>query len=164
MSKKKGKIRIRRAKQADKNLVMKLWAEYLDDKGSDSAGGTVPSSEHNMEVFGNIFDAYVTGEHDGVVLLHAEDAVLMWGDPGGQLFETSLGRSAQGWGIYLRETHRGKGLSAAMRTKAANILKEMGFDSVCGHVDPDNEDALQSAKKFGFKTGGVIVYYDLKEH
>jgi len=160
----KKKIRIRRAKPQDRNLVLKLWGEYLADEGSAAVGGMVPPTEHNMKVFGSIFDAYVSGEHDGVVLLHAEDAVLIWGDPGGQLFETPLGRSAQGWGVYVRKEQRGKGISAALRTKGANILKSMGFESICGQVDLNNDSAWESVDSFGFKVGGTIVYYDLKEH
>jgi GNAT superfamily N-acetyltransferase len=162
MGKKKGKIRIRRAKPEDKKLAMKLWAEYLGNEALINAGG-VPPTEHNMEVFGNVFDAYVSGEHDGVVLLHAEDAILMWGDPGGQLFESELGRQAQGWGVYVREKLRGKGVAHAMQTKAVNILRDMKFDSVCGNVNPNDPKSVEANEKFGFEPGVMAVHYKLKE-
>jgi ribosomal protein S18 acetylase RimI-like enzyme len=158
----KGKIRVRRAKPGDKGLFLKLWAEYLGDKKLDEAGG-VPVTEHNLSIFEQLFDAYVNEEWQGVVLLHAEDAVLLWGDPGGQLFESSLGRQAQAWGVYVRESYRKKGVADALRSKAVNILRQMEFDTISGHVDPNNEAAYQSVVKFGFNPGALMVSYSLKE-
>jgi GNAT superfamily N-acetyltransferase len=162
MSKKKGKLRIRRAKPGDKALAMKLWEEYLGTEGLVLAGGA-PPTEHNMEVFGNVFDAYVTGEFDGVVLLHAEDAILIWGDPGSQVFESKYGRQAQGWGVYVRESHRGAGVATALQKKAVNILRDMGFDTVCGNVDPEDRKSYEANLEFGFKPGILVVHYDMKE-
>jgi len=162
MSNKKGKIKVRRAKPGDKGLFLKLWAEYLGDESLLSAGG-VPPTAHNMEIFEQIFDGYVSGDFQGVVLLHAEDAILMWGDPGGQLFESPFGRQAQGWGVYVREPFQGKGVASALQTKAVNILRDMKFDTICGNVNPMDEKAVDANREFGFSPGVLLIHYDLKE-
>jgi GNAT superfamily N-acetyltransferase len=161
MSKKEG-VRVRRARVGDKRLFLKLWTEYLNDQKLLDAGG-VPPTEHNMSIFEQLFDSYVSGEYDGVVLLHAEDAVLLWGDPGGQLFESDYGRQAQGWGLYVRDHLRQKGVGEALQRKAVNILKSMQFDVVCGNIDPENKSAYEANIKFGFKPKIMLTYYDLKE-
>lgn len=163
-SEKKKRIKIRRAKPGDLGLFKKLWKEYLSDEKLLSVGG-VPPTDHNMEVFEHIFNAYVSGEFEGVVLFHAEDAVLMWGDPGGQIFESNYGRQAQGWGTYVKESARKKGISMALQRKAVNILKNMKFDTVVGQVDLENEEAFSSISKLGFvKVGYVPIFYDLRSN
>jgi len=162
MGKKDGKIRVRRAKAGDKGLFLKLWAEYLGDESLLAAGG-VPPTEHNLEIFEQVFEGYVSGSYDGVVLLHAEDAVLMWGDPGGQLFESAFGRQAQGWGVYVRKSLRGKGVAEALQRKAVNILRDMKFDTVCGNVNPMDEKSVTANAEFGFFPGVMLVHYDLKD-
>jgi len=159
----KNKIKIRRAKLGDLGLFRKLWEEYLSDEQLLAAGG-VAATEHNMEVFERMFNVYVSGDLDGTVLFHAEDGVLMYGDPGELLFENVNGRQANGWGLYVKESARGKGVSTALRTKAVNILRTMGFDSLWSVTDPANEEKYAATIRFGFKPGMRVVHYIMKEN
>jgi hypothetical protein len=163
MSKDKKKIRIRRAKIGDRNLFIKLWTEYLEDNKLRE-GGVVPPTEHNMEVFTRIFDSYVNGEYEGVVLLHAEDAVLMWGDPGGQLFETEQGRQATAWGAYVKPGDKEDEIMQAIQMKACNILKNMGFDIIHSSLVRADKRNMKFQKDFGFEIQGYLVSKDLRSN
>lgn len=142
------KIRVREAKQRDKGLFRKLWKSYLKDqhkKGSD----ILPTAA-NLDKFELIFEKYVSGEFEGIVLFVADDAVLMWGSQGEPAFETNYKKPATAWGTYVGEKLRGKGVSKELRKIAAQKLREKGFDVAIGIGLKGNEEGLDSGTKFGF--------------
>lgn len=157
----KGKIRVRRAKPQDRKLFLKLYKEYLEEL-KDAHGSPLPS-ERNLEIIGRIFDSYVSGELDGVVLLVAQDAMVLHGEQGAPLFETNLGRIATGWGAYVREELRGQGVSQAMYKRSKKLLRSMGFDHLVGSAYLGVGGGDAATTKFGFNATAKIVSLDLRE-
>ena len=157
----KGKIRVRRAKPQDRKLFLKLYKEHLESVQYEP-GRALPT-ERNLEVIGRVFDSYVSGELDGVVLLVAQDAMLMHGEQGEPLLETNLGRTATGWGIYVRENLRGRGVIQKMYKRSKTLLREMGFDHVYGCVSVDTGPGRRATEKAGFKGSSLLIHLPLAE-
>lgn len=140
---------IRHATAGDRDLFLALWCEFaLDIQENGYELRWTPRTE---AFFGSLFDAYVSGTLDGVVLLAGTDGALIWGEIGKEpLFDTSFGRIANGFGTYLRRSLRGLGLSTRMRDVAASRLRELGFDCVLGAARHENRAGYESSLSFGF--------------
>src|SRR5574338_277088 len=147
MSKHK-KPRVREAKPGDRSLFKKMWTELLEDQ--NKKGFPVKATENNVEVYAKIFDAYVGGRLKGIVLFIAEDAVLMWGERGVDIFDTEWDDAGQGWGTYVRARARKKGYSKLIREVAVKKMKELGIKMVLGTGIHGNDEGVTSGQKFGF--------------
>ena len=154
-------MRVRKAKPQDRKLFLRLYKEYLEET-VDTPGAILPTDE-NLILYGNIFDSYVSGELQGVVLLIAQDAFLIHGELGPAVFETNLGRVANGMGTYVREELRGKGASQAMFKRSKRLLREMGFDTLVGGVDAERGGGRKATEKAGFKVASYVTYLNLHE-
>jgi len=132
-------VYIREAQIGDELVFNMLFLEYLEDQYK--RGNDLVPDEKTMDFITGIFEQYVTGTLDGIVLLADEEAVLMWGEAGPPVVTNRHGRVAQGWGTYVRAGSRGVGLSSRLRTTAKLRLKEMGFDAVLAAVLKDSSEA-----------------------
>jgi GNAT superfamily N-acetyltransferase len=133
------KIKVRKAKVRDRGLFLKLWSEFL----SERSGSLIKNSEKNLETFASIFDSYASGETKGICLFVAEHAVLMWGEFN-PTFDITLNEVAQGWGTFVKEEARGKGVGKAIRKTGKKILKDMGFKHLLGNKENDDPANLGS--------------------
>ena len=126
------RIRVRKATMRDSGLFKKLWLKMMEEQ--HAAGSLVLPNEANLAVMVNLFEKYVTDELDGVVLFVSNVGVLMYGDMG-HPFELSVGdRVAFGWGQFVAEENRGKGVLDKMVEEAFKQLKIMGFDVMLGNT------------------------------
>jgi len=136
------KIRIRAAKPRDRGLFKKLWKAFLEEECK--GGGIILPTEENLEVSAVLFDSYMDGSFDGVVLFVADKAVLMWGDPG-WTFETSLGKAALFWGIYVDPEYREKDIANELTKAAVDKLKALGFNNLYAEFRKENEQRSMKA-------------------
>ena len=119
--------RVRVAKPRDVGLFRKLWKLFLEEQ--KEMGGVILPNEQNLEIFTNLFKIYTDPDPeeeaklDGVVLFIGEVAVMMWGDPDVPI-ETTLGKTAYAYGIYVLPDNRQQGLS--------NLLHEEPYKIVTG--------------------------------
>jgi hypothetical protein len=129
------KIRVREAKPRDKGLFKMLWQKFMEEQ--HKKGDLALPSEHNLGFYAELFDLYVSGEVDGVVLFVADQAVTMCGDPLSYL-ELRYGRQAYWWGMYVEPENRKLGISNAFHGKMQELLQEKGFDfGATTHVEGD---------------------------
>jgi len=135
------KIRVREAKPRDRGLFKKLWKSYLEEERE--TGGIMLPTEANIETSAVMFDNYVDGTYEGVVLFVADKAVLMYGDPG-MVFETTLGKVAWGWGIYVHPDFREKGIAKELTKAAVDKLISLGFNRLYGEIRPDKEASTKA--------------------
>ena len=151
-------IRVREAKPRDVGLFKKLWRKYMEQQ--QDLGSPILASDSNLELMTKFFDAYVDPESsvDGVVLFIADVAVIMWGDTG-SYFETSYGKTAYGWGIYVESEHRGKGMSKMLYEEMFKRLREKGFEHWTGSLLDGNEageKALEDVTDFNYSKERLV--------
>jgi len=140
------KVRIREAKERDLGLFRKLWKAFLTEQRE--RGAAMLPNDHNMEMFDGLFNLYVVEKSfKGFILFVGEQAVLMAGNPG-NIFETSLGEVAYGWGAYVAPEYRGKKIGKELYAAAKEKIMEMGFDHFCAThllVDDASRHVLERA-------------------
>jgi GNAT superfamily N-acetyltransferase len=157
---------IRRAHKQDRDAFLGLWREMLVE--NYGIGGEILPSESNVEFYGRLFDAYVTEQFQGAILLSVgDDAIpngcLLWGDSGPGQVETRWGRIAMGWGTYVRPEFRRRGISTDLRCEGRALLREMGFDTVLGSAVETNEAGIRSGlDRGGFRLHGIVGVIDLR--
>ena len=154
-------MRVRMARPYDLGLFRRLWTEYLVE--SEKQGSMVLANYGNLELFEKMFNDYTTGKKRGVVLFHAHDAVLMWGEGNGSMFSLTLGDVAEAWGGYVSPEKRGLGIGGEMYKVAVKRLRKMGFDHIGGLVQ-SNMSAVATAGSAGFKPSGQLYLISLKEN
>lgn len=145
-------MRIRKATQADRETFLRLWSEFLTE--NRKTGSEILPTQRTLDFFGTVFDHYVSEQKDsapGVCLLAgANCGVLLWGKGADLPFDTEHDPIAQGWGTYVRQSNRGRGVSRQLRERAIKILSSMGFRSVIGTVVNQNEAGVVSGDHAGF--------------
>jgi len=164
---------IRLSNPEDAPAFMELWGEYLNQQWED--GGELVPTSTTLSSFASLFTLYTTGHkpmgpgvrgRDGVAVFGAdENAVLLWGTTGGAApFDFRWGRTANGWGTYVRSRHRGKGWSARMRAAASKYMREeLGFDAVIGTAHNENPVGLETGLRAGFEIYAQTGVLRLKE-
>lgn len=151
---------IRVAESKDRARFAELYGKLLSDPRGQ---GSYLPTERNLTFFLSLFDAYVSGAKDGVVLIVDEGACLMWGDLGvSDAFDTRYGRAAAGLGTYLEPALRGKGLAGKMWDVAKEKIREKGFDVVVGSVPIGNEPSQRALAKLGIIPTDVQFLIDVK--
>lgn len=159
------KPKVRHAKAGDRNLFKKLWLEYLTES-YESKDSEIKPSQKNLETYGLFFDLYVEKKLQGLVLFIGESAVLMWGSIGATPFEMDTVHRAMGWGTFVKPDARRKGYSKLIRTEAAKLLKEMGFETVVGEVKHGGKDfdlRIKAAESAGVVPYATLWMINLKE-
>lgn len=143
-------IEVRNATKHDQRVFLVLWREYLEE--CRKMGSEIQPTVRTMNFFGRLFFNYVHKIVDGICLIAGDaDGVLFWGLPlGGLPFDTDFGRTAQGWGTYVRPLHRREGISLVLREEAKRELARRGFDSVLGTVLDSNRPGRVLLQSAGF--------------
>jgi len=153
---------IRHATADDRDLFLTLWREYLTELRG--LGGEQLPTERTLGFYGALFDAYVSGRFEGVVLLAGDYGVLMEGAVAeGPILDTVYEPAAHSWGTYTRHTHRRRGVSRALRESMNKALREAGFRSIIAGVHIGNPVGSASTIGFGFERVQDVVVLRLEE-
>jgi len=153
---------LRTASVTDRDALLDLLRAYLEE-----AGGDILPCPGNVELYGQIFDRYVSGEAEGVALL----LVMSGGRPVGFTmagefpmgFRTRHGKVAMGWGTYVVPEERQSGHARRLRQALDARLRAMGFDTVIGGYAPNNDPAAASIRDTGFEVYQVLGAKRLRE-
>ncbi len=145
---------IREATLDDRAQFSRLYMEFLKDQREQ--GSYILPSVANLARSRNMYEVYTTGTADGVCLLwypsDAEEpaAVLLAGTHLPPFdWDTSLGRVAQLWGVYVEPRHRGKGITMKLFERAMEIGLGQGYATIQTHVLCGNSHGERVAREFG---------------
>jgi hypothetical protein len=147
--------RPRYAIPADRNHFMTLVEEFVKE-GTSPGMVWGPATE---AFFGGLFDEYTSTwrmlprkngvvQTNGVVVL-CRDGFSLAG--GVMPYNSPWGKTAAGWGTYVKREARRQGLAGKMRQLVIQRLKELGFCAVTGGTHPDNAGAVESVAGFNWQ-------------
>jgi GNAT superfamily N-acetyltransferase len=139
----------------DKDIFMELWKEAVESQSR--MGSSIVPSAKTMNFFSGIFDAYTSGELEGVCLFGAsKNAVLLWGEMGSELpWDSTMGKWAMGWGTYIRPAYRRQGVARLLRDEAMKYLYEMGIETVIGTSVSGNVAGEESMASYKADVSGI---------
>lgn len=143
-----GGLAVRTADIKDRERLLGLFTAYLKD-----AGGDIVPCQENAELYGTIFNRYVSGEAEGVTLLALTAGEVIGFTMAGEFplgFRTTHGKTAMGWGTYVVPEERCRGHARRLRQALDRRLRTMGFDTVIGGYAPGNDPAAASIRDTGF--------------
>lgn len=136
-------IRVREAKARDIGLFKKLWLELLEEQAGK--GSIIRPTEKTLTFYEALFDAYVSGRFDGIVLFVADSGVLMWGDSGSPIEFPS--KAVTNWGIFADRAD----VFEELETAAKKWSLENDFAAVLHQRPVDKDDS----------TFAEIAYYEI---
>lgn len=147
---------IREATPQDYPTFLKLWIKYIESQVA--LGGDMLPTPKTIAFFTVVFNAYLSGERRGVVLLAGDGhGVSLWGeDMGESPIDTKYAPLARGWGTYVMPEYRRAHLGSVMREYGCRRMREMGFKYVTGVMLLTNEISMQSLKKYETQTPMMI--------
>jgi hypothetical protein len=117
------KIRVREAKARDIGLFKKLWGEMLEKQDS--------VIENDSGLYEDLFNAYVDGKLNGVVLFVADKAVLMWGGHVSPLKYPN--KPVVAWGMYATGDSA-EAIEVALKKHAVEWSKKNDYESLLVQV------------------------------
>lgn len=158
-------INVRVAEAKSRAAFIHLWKQFMLEH--EKLGGDIRATDRSLEVYADLFDAYVSGRLAGVAVMAWDGkepcGALLWGE-GAQLpFEVSGGRRAVGWGAYVDKSHRRQGISIELRERAKRVLRRKGIDKVYGSALVGNTGGVKSSLDVGFRITTVAGVVDLNE-
>jgi ribosomal protein S18 acetylase RimI-like enzyme len=122
----------------------------------EKAGSHLIPNLRNLYRCLDLFESYTGGSLYGLCLLaQPEDAeepvgAVMAGELSvPDTYDTTLGKLATLWGVYVDTEFRGRGLGVKLFQEALKVGLEMGFDSVETYVLTGNEHGRRVARAFG---------------
>lgn len=147
-------IRVREAKIRDIGLLKKLWTKLLEKQKEE--GSIIKVNEKTLNFYENLFNVYVTGEHEGLVIFVADKGVLMWGDPGSPL--DLPGKLIMAWGVYI-EPEFEELIKKPLFEYALNWLKEHKFTGIL--TEKYEGSQLITKPSIEFKPVSTLMYHAL---
>ena len=144
---------IKPATLANRGHFLYLWKRYMEE--SAEQGSHVLANDSNLREFLYIFESYCAGSMFGVVEMAWGPSskplgITMAGEyPGGPRLETTLGRTAIVWGVYVDPEYRQSGMATSLTDAGALNLLKQNFDSIYSDVLAGNEAGLANAKSNG---------------
>lgn len=129
------KIRVREAKLRDVGLFKKLWAESLQQGAK--AGSIVAATERTLDAYVKLFNVYVEGDYEGIVLFVADKGVLMWGCAGSPM-DYSAGRMITDWGFYAT-SESSEDIQRALLEHALGWATDHKFNGILTEVHGDSK-------------------------
>lgn len=136
------KIRIREAKARDLGLFRKLWKAHLEL--NEKNGSVVCPTDKNLATLETLFEHYVGGGMQGVVLFIADYAVFMAGD--GPAADFNCGKTAHLWGCYVEP---GKEVGEQLVNEGLKRLKDKGFNTAVFNAVANHGVPLAKAETIG---------------
>jgi GNAT superfamily N-acetyltransferase len=144
---------IRPAAAGDRKDVAALIYNYLlcmREKGSE-----VIPSDRTLSFFTEVFDLYLEGDEEGVVLVAVS--------PGGSLvgitmaghtipFDTIYGKTATGWLTFVTPEARGHGTGTHLRGALRSALRDLGYSAIAAGYHMWNDDSRRFVEQRGFRS------------
>lgn len=145
---------IRHATLQDRTTFLKLWGAHLLEQEKD--GSKLLATTSNLYKLLDYFESYVGGSLFGIVSIVEEDGEAIGICMAGEFatddhWDTTLGKLANLWGVYVEPDHRGNGLGVKLFATVLERGRELGFDAVETYVRVDNKHGQRVAKAFGTK-------------
>jgi L-amino acid N-acyltransferase YncA len=149
-------MNVRLAELKDAALFITLWRKFLRELRA--TGGDILPTNRTMSFFADLFNAYVSRQMKGVIVLADDHSVLMWGET--KRYVDSINDPfVLGFGTYVDPEHRQKGICRLMRKKAIEVCKDLGMKGVIGEVHSKNDVGLSASLADGFEpmaTRGIL--------
>jgi ribosomal protein S18 acetylase RimI-like enzyme len=144
----------RLAQISDRAEFLRLWGAHLLEQEKD--GSNFLATTNNLYRFLDYFEDYINGSLFGMTYFYAVDGKRVGVCMSGEFalpdtWDTTLGKLATLWGVYVDPDHRGKGIGLKLFASVLERGKELGFDAVETYVRVDNEHGRRVAKAFGTK-------------
>jgi GNAT superfamily N-acetyltransferase len=155
------------AGQADASDFLDMWLLFLLETYHDTLKERHKIVQARLKLAGDLIDAYLTRGLDGTVLI-ARDASgraiagLLWGEGPDTPLIDHAERYAQGWGTYVRPSHRRQGVASAMWREGKRRLAVLGFNRIAVLPRADDDRVLRQLAKCGFKPAEVVMVADVK--
>ncbi|HKV13347.1 MAG TPA: GNAT family N-acetyltransferase [Thermoanaerobaculia bacterium] len=139
---------VRLATMGDRRHFQRLAAEFAEE-GVTPGMVAGPATE---AFFARLFVQYVYDlPETGAVAVHPAGFCMA----GGPIpYDTPWGKTASGWGTYVRPEHRRSGLATALRDLVVLRLRELGFRAIIGATHIDNPAGPASVARFGWQPLG----------
>lgn len=139
----------RLATGGDRRHFIRLAEEFV-------AEGTSPGMAWGTETrvfFDQLFSQYVLGREgrEGALAIHPDGFCLVGGPVP---FDTPWGKTAAGWGTYVREEKRRSGLATELRELVVTRLRELGYKAIIGATHTNNPAGPASVARFGWQPLG----------
>ena len=144
---------IRTATLSDRPDFLRLWAEFMAEQ--EKEGSHILATTNNLYRMLETFESYVTGGTGGLCLFWKTEegspvAVTMVGElPSSDMWDTTFGKTATLWGVYIQPSHRNEGITRELFRHAFGVVSGMGFDSVETYIRADNLQAQEIIKISG---------------
>lgn len=143
---------IRNATMQDRTRFLQLWGAHILEQEKD--GSKLLATTANLYKFLDYFESYIQGSLFGAVAIAEVEGKAVGVCMGGEFaspdtWDTTLGKLANVWGVYIEPSHRGKGLGVKLFAFISERGRELGFDAVETYVRVDNEHGQRVAKAFG---------------
>jgi ribosomal protein S18 acetylase RimI-like enzyme len=144
----------RLAQLSDRAEFLRLWSEHLFEQEKD--GSKFLATTNTLYRFLDYYESYINGSLFGVIYFYVVDGKKVGVCMGGEFaipdaWDTTLGKLAVLWGVYVEPEHRGKGIGVKLFAALFSHAKELGFDAIETYVRVDNEHGKRVAKAFGTK-------------
>lgn len=149
----------RAATLADGAAFRKLLMAHLREMRAK--GSEIHPTDRSADFYCGLFDRYVTGRADGVVVMADDVGFSMAGDATLPL-DSDFGKTAIGWGTYVAPEARGAGLGNELRRVLRAALRERGFQTVLGGTHIGDLVALASVQHTGWKPYQLQGFDDLR--
>lgn len=147
----------RHASKDDRDDFLRLWLAFLEE--GVAQGSHLMADDHNLGIFMQYFDAYVSGQLRGVATLwypdesHSPVGALLAGEQFGT-FEWHIGTPelATMWGIYVEPEYRGNGVSVGLGLYGARAAQKLGFPGAKTGVRTNNPSGQEQWKAWNRRT------------
>lgn len=144
----------------DYPAVVEMIRAFLAEQ--EEQGSPVPLTARNLDVYRSLAWSYLTGLRFGVVVLD-DDGFGIAGEDGPGRFETSHGKTATIWLIWVRASGRKSHKAMEMLRFGIPRMLEFGFERVVMSVRDGNEAGRMLTEGFGAKLIERVYEHSLKE-
>lgn len=152
-------VTVQPATQADVAAFRRLLVAHLREMRTK--GSEIQPTDRTADFYCGLFDRYVGGGADGVVVMADDVGFSMAGDATLPL-DSDFGKTAIGWGTYVVPGERGAGLGNELRRVLRAELRERGFQTVLGGTHIGDLVALASVRHTGWRPYQLQGYDDLR--
>jgi len=151
----------RLATPEDLPVVTTMIREFLLEQHKD--GSPVLVSRLSVEFYRDLARSYVTGSLAGVVALDDTGFAMMGEDWGLPRIDSSLGRAAIVWCVWVTPSERRHHRMLELLRFAEGQLQELGFELGVMHVREANTAGRALSEAFGATLVERVYHYDLSK-
>ena len=148
--------------------MIRLYLAEQEDSGSP-----VQLTKRTVDAYRLLASSYLVGSLFGVVVLayvetaEAAPELVGFALAGEEIsplaFDTTLGRVAFVWQVWVAPEHRKAGAGLGMLTFGRPRLLELGFQTASMSVRAENQESRALCEAFGAKLVELNLHYPLKE-